>query len=103
LWNWGEKFENIVIFNNLEKLPAEEKVSHNIIDELLLSANEFNIYGKSTLIEYNYKDKSTNEFLIRQIKSDPDNAYQTILKNKLGKLKQPKASTSDFTVKPVPK
>ena len=74
------------------------------MDELLLSANEFNIYGKSSLIEYNYKDNEpANELLIQQIKTNPDNAYQTILKRKLEKLKQPQAPTSDFTVKPVPK
>lgn len=104
LWNKGEKFESINIFNNLEELPDGKKISNNIVDELLLSANEFNIYGKSSLIEYNYKnDKPANELLIQQIKANPNNAYQTILKNKLEKLKQPQASTSDFNVKPVPK
>jgi len=74
------------------------------VDELLLSANEFNIYGKSSLIEFNYKDNEpANELLIQQIKTNPDNAYQTILKRKLEKLKQPQGPTSDFTVKPVPK
>ena len=104
LWKKGEKFESITIFNNLEGLPNTKGVSNNIVDELLLSANEFNIYGKSSLIEYNYKgDNRTNELLIQQIKINPDNAYQVILKNKLQKLKQPKSSTSDFIVKPVPK
>lgn len=85
-------------------MPNGRRVSNNIVDELLLSANEFNIYGKSSLIEYNYKgDNSTNELLIQQIKANPDNAYQTILKNKLQKIKQSKNSTSDFNVKPVPK
>jgi len=70
----------------------------------LLSANEFNIYGKSSLIEYNYRDEERgNEFLIQQIKINPDNAYRTILKRKLEKLKQPQTSASDFSVKPVPK
>jgi hypothetical protein len=104
LWNKGEKFESITIFNNLEQLPDGKNISNNIVDELLLSANEFNIYGKSSLIEYNYKDNNrSSELLIQQIKANPDNAYQTILKNKLEKLKQPQASTPDFNVKPVPK
>ena len=104
LWNKGEKFESVTIFNNLEELPTGRGGSNNIVDELLLSANEFNIYGKSSLIEYNYKgDNSINELLIQQIKANPDNAYQTILKNKLQKLKQPKNSSADFNVKPVPK
>lgn len=103
-WNKGEKFENIAIFNNLEELPVGKKVSNNIVDELLLSANEFNIYGKSTLIEYNYRNNSrSDELLIQQIKSNPGNAYKTILKNKMEKLKQPQSATSDFNIKPVPK
>jgi len=104
LWNSGENFENKGIFINLEEKPNAGKVSNNIVDELLLSANEFKIYGKSALIEYNNREnKFNNELLIKQIKDNPGNAYQKILKNKLEKLKQTKPSTSDFTVKPVPK
>lgn len=104
LWNRGEKFENIAIFNNLEELHEDRKVSNNIVDELLLSANEFNIYGQSSLIEYNHQDKyAAGSLLIQQIKSNPGNAYQTILKNKLEKLQQTKANTADFNIKPVPK
>lgn len=104
LWKKGEKFETISIFNNLEVLPNGKGVSNNIVDELLLSANEFNIYGKSSLIEYNYKGNNrTSELLLQQIKANPDDAYQEILENKLQTLKQGKSSTSDFNVKPVPK
>ena len=103
LWNKGEKFESVTIFNNLEELPTGRGGSNNIVDELLLSANEFNIYGKSSIIEYNYKGDNRANELIQQIKADPDNTYQTILKNKLQILKQPKNSTFDFNVKPVPK
>jgi hypothetical protein len=103
-WNRGEKFENITIFNKLEEFPEGKKVSNNIVDDLLLSANEFNIYGKSSLIEYNYRDNNrSDELLIQQIKSNPGNAYQTILKNKMEKLKQPQTAASDFNIKPVPK
>ena len=104
LWKKGEKFETISIFDNLEVLPNGKGVSNNIVDELLLSANEFNIYGKSSLIEYNYKGNNrTSELLLQQIKANPDDAYQEILENKLQKLKQGKSSTSDFNIKPVPK
>jgi hypothetical protein len=104
LWKKGENFESISIFNNLEVSPNGKGVSNNIVDELLLSANEFNIYGKSSLIEYNYKGNNrTGELLLQQIKANPNDAYQIILKNKLQKIKQPKSSTSDFNVKPVPK
>ena len=85
-------------------MPDGKRASNNIVDELLLSANEFNIYGKSSLIEHNYRDNEPiGELLIQQIKTNPKNAYQAILKNKLNKLKQPQASSSDFNVKPVPK
>jgi hypothetical protein len=104
LWNKGEKFENVSIFNNLEGASPSKKISNNIVDELLLSANEFNIYGKSTLIEYNRQDNTlSNDLLIQQIKINPGNAYQTILKNKLQKLKEPQTPASDFNIKPVPK
>lgn len=104
LWNKGEKPENITIFENLEGSSDGRKVSNNIIDELLLSANDFNIYGKSTLIEYNNRDNNRiNELLLQQIKANPGDAYQTILKNKLDKLKPSQAPAADFTVKPVPK
>lgn len=104
LWKKGEKLETISIFGNLEVLPNGKEVSNNIVDELLLSANEFNIYGKSSLIEYNNKGNNRNsELLIQQIKANPDDAYQEILKDKLEKIKQAKSSTFDFNVKPVPK
>lgn len=99
LWNKGEKSESITIFKNLDGSAYGSKVSNNIVNELLLSANDFNIYGKSTLIEYNTR---ANESLLQQIKANPGNAYQNILKNKLDKLKQPQTSGEGFNVKPVP-
>ena len=72
--------------------------------ELLLSANELKIYGKNSIIEYNYKDNSiTDESLIQQIKVNPGKVYNTILKNKLDNLNKRKSPVSDFNVKPVPK
>lgn len=76
----------------------------NIVNELLLSANELNIYGSSSLIEYTDKDSGQPDaVLFDQIKTNPKNVYQRILKNKFDKLKQQKASASDFNVRPVPK
>lgn len=104
LWKKAGNFESITIFNNLEKQPDRTKTYDNIVDELLLSANELKIYGKSSIIEYNYKDnRITDELLIQQIKANPDKAYKTILKNKLDNLKNPKTPVSDFNIKPVPK
>ncbi|MBL7702547.1 MAG: hypothetical protein JNM14_09865 [Ferruginibacter sp.] len=104
MWNQSEKTESLTIFNNLEHLQEGKKGYNNLVDELLLSANEFNIYGKSSFIEYNYRDdNSTNELLIGQIKTNPEKAYQTILKNKIKRLKQQQPVSPDFNVKPVPK
>lgn len=103
-WNTAVNFESITIFNNLDKRPVDKKTYNDIVDELLLSANELKIYGKSSIIEYNYKDNSiTNESLIQQIKANPGKAYNTILKNKLDNLNKRKSPVSDFNVKPVPK
>jgi hypothetical protein len=104
LWHKSEKSESLSIFNNLEQLQGEKKVFNNIVDELLLSANEFNIYGKSSFIEYNYHDNNAaGELLIRQIKANPEKAYQAILKNKIKKIRQQQTVSDDFNIKPVPK
>ena len=79
-----------------------ENASNNIVNELMLSANELNIYGKSSLIEFNNNEPATAELLLQQIKNNPENAYRTILKNKLEKLNH-RSSTEDFYVKPIPK
>ncbi len=79
-------------------------MSGKIVNELLLSANELNIYGSSSLIGYKAIDLDPGEeLIINQIKANPQNAYQKILRNKLNKLKQRQTSTDDFNVKPVPK
>jgi hypothetical protein len=104
LWNTAGNFESITIFNNLEKQPDGKKTYNDIVDELLLSANELKIYGKSSIIEHNYKDnRITDELLIQQIKANPGKAYKTILRNKLDNLNNRKTAVSDFNVKPVPK
>lgn len=92
------------VFNNLEEKVSGNKMADNIVNELLLSANELNIYGSSSLIGYNTADiAADDELMLDQIKVNPQNAYQRILKNKLNKLKQQQPSTADFYVKPVPK
>jgi hypothetical protein len=104
LWNKSEKFESITIFNTLAKSAASKNTSNNIVDELLLSANELNIYGKSSLIGYHDKENLAEaDLLIQQIKTDPDKAYQSILKRKLEKLKLKQTPKSDFYIRPVPK
>lgn len=103
LWNRADRFEKLTVFNNLDQTVSTDNASDNIVNQLLLSANELNIYGKSSLIEYSVNSTTpSDEILLEQIKINPDNAYKKILKNKLDKLKQ-QPSTSDFNVKSVPK
>jgi hypothetical protein len=44
-----------------------------------------------------------NGLLFLQIKTNPDKAYQTILKDKLEKLKHRQTPKTDFNIRPVPK
>jgi hypothetical protein len=70
----------------------------------LLSANELNIYGQSSLIDYNInKESQAGGLLFEQIKENPKKAYQDILKNKIYKIKEKQAASSDFNILPVPK
>jgi hypothetical protein len=104
LWNKGEKSENITIVYNLAEIKSPGNTSDNIVNELLLSANELNIYGNGSFLDYNYRDNNQpGDLLIQQIKINPNRAYQTILKNKLEKLNKQHSSPSDFYIKPVPK
>ena len=103
MWGYNEKKGNIPVFGNQGNEFIKENSSNNIVNELMLSANELNIYGKSSLIEFNNLDEnSANELLIQQLKSNPENLYKTILKNKLEKLK-PRELPTDFFVRPVPR
>lgn len=103
LWNNSDKYESINIFTNLD-IAENKKLNNNIVDELLLSANELKIYGNSIIIDYSFNDNNLNdEVLIEQIKANPGNAYQNILKNKMDKLKKTKKPVTDFIIKPVPK
>ena len=85
-------------------MVKRDSISQDIVNELLLSANELNIYGQSSLIEYNFsEDSQTGGLLFEQIKANPKKAYQDILKNKINKIKQKQAASSDFNIMPVPK
>ena len=92
-----------MVFDNTEKELENVDATNNIVNELLLSANELNIYGESSLIEYNNRYESEpSQLILEQIKTNPAKAYSTILKNKLNKLKS-KSGETDFSVKPIPK
>lgn len=104
LWNNADKPQKVIIFNNLNEVVKRDNISQDIVNELLLSANELNIYGHSSLIEYNFNEENpANSLLFEQIKANPKNAYQTILKNKIKNIQQKQAASSDFKILPVPK
>jgi hypothetical protein len=102
MWNTESEKDKVQVFENMDQGFMKENSSSNIINELMLSANELNIYGKSSLIEYNNLDQPGTGELLQQIKNSPENAYKTILKNKLEKLNH-LSSAGDFYVKPIPK
>ena len=92
-----------MVFDKTETGLENVDATNNIVNELLLSANELNIYGKSSLIEYNNRyEPETAELIREQIKTNPEKAYSEILKNKLKNLKR-KSGDADFSVKPIPK
>ena len=103
MWDTTGKKDKIVVFDNAVLVLGNENSSNNIVNELMLSANELNIYGKSSPMEFNNRNETTGTgSLLQQIKYDPENAYKTIFKNKLEQLNHRPASP-DFYVKPVPK
>jgi hypothetical protein len=101
LWNKSTMSPDTILFGDKTIILKESEVSGNIVNELLLSANELNISG-STLISPGYKNYLKNDqFLNSSGKKSPEKIYNDILLRKLEKVTR-KSSTSDFTIKPVP-
>lgn len=103
IWNRAEKDENMAVFDSIPSSELRENPSTDIVNELLLSANELNIYGKSSLMEVNRHEEGPSASLLLQLRTNPENAYRTILRNKIEKLNIAKNGDKDFSVKPVPK
>jgi hypothetical protein len=102
MWNAGR--EKIYVINNLDEGSVKYSSSDNIVNDLMLSANDLNIYGKSSLIGYkNNTEPTATDLLLQQVKNNPENAYQAILKNKIEKLNHKAPSSNDFYIKPTPK
>ena len=103
MWDTTGDKDRLMVFDKTETGLENVDATNNIVNELLLSANELNIYGKSSLIEYNNRyEPETAELIREQIKTNPEKAYSEILKNKLKNLKR-KSGDADFSVKPIPK
>ena len=102
MWNSAGDAEEVLVFDRSVMGSENINATNNIVNELLLSANELSIYGKSSLIDYNNRYESESDELIEQIKINPEKAYSAILKKKLIKISQ-KPVSSDFEIKPIPK
>ncbi|MFN8244269.1 MAG: hypothetical protein U0X40_09490 [Ferruginibacter sp.] len=103
MWNRADQNDHVAVFDSIPADELRDNPSTDIVNELLLSANELNIYGKSSLIEVNRHEEGPAVSLLQQLRTNPENAYRTILRNKIEKLNTVKAGDRDFSVKPVPK
>lgn len=104
MWNAPVKSKDAIsLFGiNAPELVGSTSESGNIVNELLLSASELNISGENNLIGLNNKNNAFAGLLLsREIKSNPENAYRKILKQKLEKINT--RSGGDFYIKAVPK
>jgi hypothetical protein len=104
MWNAPVKSRDAIsLFGiNAPELVGNNNESGNIVNELLLSASELNISGETNLIGLNNKGNSyTGLLLSREMKSNPENVYHRILKQKLEKINT--RSDGDFYIKAVPK
>ena len=102
LWKDSSRPFDTVLFKDETIALKVTDISGNIVNELLLSANELNISGSSTLISPGFKkaimdDQSSNT----SEKKYTEKVYKAILLRKLAKAKR-KSSSGDFDVKPVP-
>ena len=104
VWNRADRDDRVAVFDNIPASELRDNPSNNIVNELLLSAHEFNIYGKSSIIGLNRHGEAADaNAIIQQIRMNPENAYREILHDKIEKLKTAKTDDNDFSIKPVPK
>lgn len=99
IWGSNTMGEPLVLFDKNVPVTSDGN-SANLVNELLLSANELSIYGRSGMIDLKYR--RTKDSVSAEIRPDPVRIYNAILSRKLNKLNERKGST-DFFIKPVPK
>jgi len=101
LWNDTDKPADSILFGNITIESGGSNASSNIVSELLLSAEEFNISG-TTLVSPGYKiSKLDNPLLSPENQKNKEQVYNAIFKRKLENATRQTASPG-FTIKPVP-
>jgi hypothetical protein len=104
MWNTDtQNNDGTNLFGEYASELSADKVSGNIVNDLLLSARDLNISGETSLIDLTNKNTSSAETLVsREMKTDPASVYKEILNKKLQKLGA-KPVRHDFYIKAVPK
>jgi hypothetical protein len=100
MWNTPGTEDEIRLFGENTAVLHGSNASGNIVNELLLSAQDLNISGTNNLITFNYKDNGPS--LNEQIRNDPEKLYRNIFNRKLEKLGN-RSPESDFYIRQVPK
>ena len=101
LWKDSSRPFDTVLFKDETIALKVSDISGNIVNELLLSANELNISGSGTLISPGFKKSIMDDQSSASGKKYTEKVYKAILLRKLAKAKR-KSSSGDFDVKPVP-
>jgi hypothetical protein len=102
LWKESSKSFDTILFRDRTIALNGSDISGNIVNELLLSANELNISGSSTLISPAFKKSiMEDQSSANSGKKNTEKVYNAILLRKLAKVTR-KSSSSEFAVKPVP-
>jgi hypothetical protein len=94
----GKREELLLIFGDDLPVLKQEKADYKIVSDLLLSASELNISRNMGMIDFNNKD--TGLLLTEEMKTNPEQVYNRILRRKLENIR---SRNTDFSVKPVPK
>ena len=100
LWNDKARSADTILFGDKAIVVDVSQSSSNIVNDLLLSAKEFNISG-STLISPAYKSNRNDDQGMNTDKKNTEQVYNAILKRKLENVTG-HPTTSGFTIKPVP-
>jgi hypothetical protein len=102
LWKNSSSQNDTVLFRDTTVALKMSDISGDIVNELLLSVNELNIAGSSTLISPGFiKSIMDEQSSNASGKKHTEKVYDAILLRKLAKVKR-KSPSGEFAVKPVP-
>lgn len=97
----GDKPADVILFDDKTVVYNSEKSSENIVNKLLLSADELKL-SDAILVSPAYKHTASEVLFLNT--ADNENAgqvYSTIFKRKLEKVSKPQTGT-DFYIKELP-